>query len=302
MKLPAQVEVIEVGPRDGLQNIKTWIPTEVKLEIIDKLVASGIKAVEVTSFVSPKAVPQMADAVDIMRETRKKYGGDVKLIAIALNLVGVQRAIEAKVDQITFVVSASERHNQENSRQSIEQSLATFRSVCRIKGGTRIQLNIATAFTCPFIGNVDPAAVERIIAEALASGADQVGIADTIGTATPLQVDTLLERVRQVYPDYPFILHIHDTRGMGLANTVTAMNRGITRFETSVGGLGGCPFAPGAAGNIATEDLVNMLQAMHISTGINLPRLLATVHRVQELIPATLNGHMVNAKIFDYEK
>lgn len=294
MKLPAQVELIEVGPRDGLQNIATWVPTETKLEIIDALAASGIKKIEMTSFVHPKAIPQMADAATVLSEAKKKYQGKVTCIALVPNLFGAKKAIEAGADAITFVISASERHNLENTRQTVEQSLTALAEVCRLKGNVQARLVIATAFACPFAGVTPPRAVLRIIEAGLKAGVDDIDLADTIGTANPCHTETLLTEVLRQYPNYPFILHIHDTQGMGLANTLTALTLGFTRFEASVGGLGGCPFAPGAAGNIASEDMVNMFHQMGIKTGVDLEKLLLAARLVKEKLPVPLSGHMVN--------
>ena len=296
MNLPKTVEITEVGPRDGFQNLKDWIPTEEKLAVIEQLIAAGFTRVELTSFVHPKAVPQMADAAEILSTIKTKYAGQVQCIALVPNLFGAKRAIELGADEITFVISASEAHNVANTKQTVEQSLAAFEEVCKIKGNTIVRLSVATAFTCPFAGNVPPENVIRIIETGLKAGANEIMLADTIGTANPLQVEALLQLLMPTYGK-DFVLHIHDTHGMGLANVLTCLQMGITRFETSVGGLGGCPFAPGAAGNIATEDLANMLQGIGIETGINLEQLIAVASAVRKFSPAPLSGHLQYAKI-----
>ena len=296
MNLPKTVEITEVGPRDGFQNLKDWIPTEEKLAVIEQLIAAGFTRVELTSFVHPKAVPQMADAAEILSTIKTKYAGQVQCIALVPNLFGAKRAIELGADEITFVISASEAHNVANTKQTVEQSLAAFEEVCKIKGNTVVRLSVATAFTCPFAGNVPPENVIRIIETGLKAGANEIMLADTIGTANPLQVEALLQLLMPTYGK-DFVLHIHDTHGMGLANVLTCLQMGITRFETSVGGLGGCPFAPGAAGNIATEDLANMLQGIGIETGINLEQLIAVASAVRKFSPAPLSGHLQYAKI-----
>lgn len=292
MKLPKEIEIIEVCPRDGFQNIKTFIPTETKIEIIDKLVDCGFKWIEATSFVHPKAIPQMADAAEVLKTVKEKHAGKVGFIALAPNLYGAQRAIEAGADAITFVISASEKHNLENTRQTIEQSVTAFTEVCKIKGGCKVRLAVATAFDCPFAGRVDPKQVISLVEAGLAAGADEVILADTIGTATPLQIEALLSLLTDKYPQISFILHIHDTQGMGLANIVTALNLGLTRFETAAFGLGGCPFAPGAAGNIATEDLVNMMHKMNIATGLDYGKILQVARYVEDRIGIPPMGHM----------
>ena len=296
MNLPKTVEITEVGPRDGFQNLKDWIPTEEKLAVIEQLIAAGFTRIELTSFVHPKAVPQMADAAEILPTIKTKYAGQVQCIALVPNLFGAKRAIELGADEITFVISASEAHNVANTKQTVEQSLAAFEEVCKIKGNTIVRLSVATAFTCPFAGNVPPENVIRIIETGLKAGANEIMLADTIGTANPLQVEALLQLLMPTYGK-DFVLHIHDTHGMGLANVLTCLQMGITRFETSVGGLGGCPFAPGAAGNIATEDLANMLQGIGIETGINLEQLIAVASAVRKFSPAPLSGHLQYAKI-----
>ena len=292
MQLPAKVEIIEVCPRDGLQNIKTPIPTEVKIAIIDQLVDCGFSWIEATSFVHPRAIPQMADAAEVLTTVKARHGSKVGFIALAPNLFGAKRAIEAGADAITFVASASEKHNLENTRQTIEQSIAAFAEVCRIKAGRKVRLAIATAFDCPFAGAVAPAQVDKLIAAGLAAGADEFVLADTIGTASPRQLDALLSLVRVKYPQIPFILHIHDTQGMGLANVLTALNFGVTRFEGSAFGLGGCPFAPGAAGNIATEDLVNMLHKLGVDTGLHYERIIQVAHFIEAKLGILPVGHM----------
>jgi hydroxymethylglutaryl-CoA lyase len=293
MKLPVSVEITEVGPRDGFQNIKSFIPTEYKIHIIEKLVDCGLKRIEITSFVHPKAVPQMADAADVLTRIKQKYPKLITCIALAPNLFGAERAIASGADEITFVISASERHNLENTQQTIEQSLVAFASVCKIKGPVLVRLSVATAFTCPFTGPVPAENVMNIIEAGVAAGADGIMLADTVGTANPLQIETLLQLLTPRFHD--LVLHIHDTHGMGLANVLTALTMGITRYETSIGGLGGCPFAPGAAGNIATEDLVNMCHQMNIETGIDLKKLIETANILETTIPDSLSGHMVHA-------
>ncbi len=292
--LPKYVEVIEVGPRDGFQNIKEWIPTDTKLKIIEGLIACGFKRMEVTSFVHPKAIPQMADSAEVLGIIRSKYPG-LKKIALAPNLYGAKKAIEAGADEITFVISASERHNLENTRQTHEQSIAALAEVCKMKGTVKVRLAVATTFDCPFSGRVPLGNVVKLIEAGLQAGADDVYFADTIGTADPVHVEEVVGEIQRRYPNLPITLHIHDTRGMGLANVVTALNMGVTRFEAAVGGLGGCPFAPGAAGNIATEDMINMLHQMKIETNIDLEQLIKVARLTGELLPAVPTGHMVRA-------
>lgn len=292
MILPQNVEIIEVCPRDGFQNLKAFIPTKIKISIIDKLVDCGFKWIEATSFVHPKALPQMADAAEVLRAAKKKHGAEVRFIALAPNLFGAQRAIDAGADAITFVVSASEKHNLENTKQTIEQSLSAFKEVCAIKGATRIRLGIATSLNCPFSGEIAPEQVARIVDNGMEAGADDIMFADTIGCATPILMEKLLSHMTKRYPTVPFILHIHDTHGMGLANVLTSLQFGMTRFESALFGLGGCPFAPGAAGNIATEDLVNMLHKMGVHTGLDFEKILIAARYVEEQLGIPPVGHM----------
>ncbi len=296
MVLPDRVEVMEVGPRDGFQNFCRFIPTEQKLNIVDLLVQAGFQTVEVTSFVHPRAIPQMADAEKVLTTAREKWANKVKLAVLVPNLYGARKAVALGADEMSYVISASERHNLENTRQTIEQSLSALREIVSNKENVKLRLSVATAFDCPFSGKTDPAAVVRIIEAGLAAGVDDLMIADTIGTANPLQVEALLALLRHRYPGADFVLHVHDTRGMGLANCLKALEMGIQRFESSAGGMGGCPFAPGAAGNVATEDLVNMLHEMGIQTGISLPGLMAAVEKIAEIVDYPLDSHLYRAK------
>lgn len=297
LKLPGKVEIIEVGPRDGFQSVKSPIPTETKIEIISRLVGCGFNRIEATSFVHPKAIPQMGDAAAVLKAVKSRHPKDVRFIALVPNMFGAERAIECGADEITFVVSASERHNLENTKQFIDHSLAALAQVCGIKGERLVRLAVATAFECPFSGLVSPEQVVKVIDAGLEAGADEVILADTIGTATPLQVERLLTEVTARYPQNSFTLHIHDTQGMGLANVLTALTYGITRYETAIYGLGGCPFAPGAAGNIATEDLANMLTRMGIDTGIDFVKVIDTARFVEENLGISPVGHMMRSAI-----
>lgn len=292
LKLPKSVEIIEVCPRDGFQNIKTPIPTETKIAILDKLVDCGFAWIEATSFVHPKAIPQMADAAEVLTAAKAKHGAKIGFVALAPNLFGAQRAIEAGADAITFVISASEKHNLENTRQTIAQSVAALTEVCKIKKDRKVRLAVATAFDCPFAGPIAPDMVLPVVEAGMSAGADEIVLADTIGTATPLQMEALLSELLPQYPQLSFILHIHDTQGMGLANVLTALKLGVTRFETAAFGLGGCPFAPGAAGNIATEDLVNMLHKMNIATGLDYGKVMEAAVYIEEKLGIVPVGHM----------
>lgn len=296
MNLPEKIELSEVGPRDGFQNIKEWIPTATKLEIIDLLVGCGFKKMEVTAFVHPKYVPQMADSKEIVAAVKSKYK-DVLFNVLTPNLRGVTNAIEAGANMVSYIISASERHNFENTKQTIDQSLEGLKEVCKVAGetGTKVCLALPTSFNCPWTGKVPVENVIKIIEAGLSMGVHEFGVGDTIGSANPVQVKELCDILYDKFPDLNLVMHLHDTRGMGLANVLASMEAGVTRFETSIGGLGGCPFAPGAAGNIATEDMVNMLDGMGIESGIDLDKVMKAAYRAQELLPVPISSHMTSA-------
>lgn len=295
--LPERIEIMEVCPRDGFQSVKEFIPTEHKVAIIDKLAATGVSAMEVTSFVSPKAIPQMADAAEVMAEFNKKWKGRLTSIALIPNVRGAEGALASGADWMNFVISASEDHNKANTRRTVEESLAEMETVAGMKGAVKLRVAVATAFACPFAGPVAPEKVLKVIDRALAAGADGITMADTIGTADPKSLTSTLSEVRKHYPDYPFTLHLHDTYGMALANMVAAMELSFASFDAAAGGLGGCPFAPGAAGNAATEDMVNMAESMGISTGVDLLKVLAAVREMESVYGLRINSHLAVTKV-----
>ncbi|NLB84161.1 MAG: hydroxymethylglutaryl-CoA lyase [Synergistaceae bacterium] len=294
--LPKSVEIVEVCPRDGFQSVKEFIPTETKIAIIDELAGTGIKTMEVTSFVSPKAIPQMADAAEVMAAFRGKWKGRVTSVALIPNLRGAEGALAAGADWMNFVVSASEDHNRANTKRTVEESLAEMEKVASLKGDTKLRVSVATAFACPFAGAVAPEKVLKVIDNALEAGADGITLADTIGTADPKYLASTISVIREKYGDYPFTLHLHDTYGMALANMLTALEMGFASFDAAAGGLGGCPFAPGAAGNAATEDMVNMAHQMGIETGIDLMKLLAAVRKMRSAWGLTIASHLAATK------
>jgi len=297
LPLPGAVEIMEVCPRDGFQSVKEFIPTEHKVAIIDGLAETGISAMEVTSFVSPKAIPQMADAADVMAEFKKKWQGKVTSIALIPNLRGAEGALASGVDWINFVISASGDHNMANTRRTVDESIAEMEKVAALKGSTKLRVSVATAFACPFAGPVAPEKVLRVIDRALEAGADGITMADTIGTADPKYVTSTLSVIREKYGDYPFTLHLHDTYGMALANMAAAMGLGFASFDAAAGGLGGCPFAPGAAGNAATEDMVNMAESMGIKTGIDILKVLSVVRTMESVYGLKINSHLAATKM-----
>lgn len=297
MNFPQTVEIVEVGPRDGFQSISEFIPTELKLEIIDNLIKANFKKIEVTSFVSPKAIAQMKDAKEIMSELCKKYEQrDVVFNALVPNLFGAKAAYEAGVDEITYVISASAAHNKANVRRTREESFQELYEIKKQFPSLKIKFAIATAFGCPFDGNMPISEVKWMIEKGLHVEVDEICLADTIGIANPLQMNSVLTELKKSFDIQNYGLHLHDTRGMGLANVIVAMQCGISKFESAVGGVGGCPFAPGAAGNIASEDLINMLHSMGIQTGVNLEKVLETVKIVKSKIKPVLTSHLAYVK------
>ncbi len=295
MARPAKVLVGEVGPRDGLQIEADFIPTTTKIELINQLIDAGLREIEYSSFVSPRAVPQLADAADVLAGLNRSSG--VHLVALVPNGKGASRAIEAGVDEIRVFVSASESHNQKNVNRMIEDSLEGFEEVTKIAASADMPVSgaIATSFGCPFEGDVPVEQVGMIAKRYLELGMVGVGLGDTTGMATPPLVAERCRYLQDHVPDLPITLHFHNTRGIGLANVMAGLDEGIDRYESSFAGLGGCPFAPGATGNICTEDLVFLLHEMGIETGIDLQKLCGVAKRVEEVVGRTLPGQVMKA-------
>jgi hydroxymethylglutaryl-CoA lyase len=297
------VHICEVAPRDGLQNLDVFVPTEAKCALIDAIVASRISEIDAGSFVPPKVVPQFADVDAVMAHALTHQATNIG--ALVPNLKGAERAITAGVRSIYFVVSASEKHNQANVRRTVEEQLEGFRAVRAAidarPAATRPWLMgaVATSFGCSIQGEIPEAAVCRVARSFAEAGADEIGLADTVGYGTPALIKQIVGAVRRdVGTKIPLRLHLHDTLGTGLANAVAGLEVGIRRFDAAVSGLGGCPFAPGARGNIVTEDLVFMLERMGMSTGIDLEALLRTREILARHIAAKhLTGHLHEAGI-----
>lgn len=298
-RLPNRIQIVEVGPRDGFQNVKDFIATEDKIAIISSLIEAGINSVEVTSFVSPKAIPQLADAQKVCRAILEKYGETINASALVPNLKGALGAKEAGIREIACVISVSEAHNKANVNRTHEESLVELGKMIEALPDMKVRVDLATSFACPFAGWIEQEAVMRLAAEVTKMGIQDIVLCDTIGVATPDRVFNTTTLMKKEFPQVNFALHLHDTRGMGLVNTIAGLQAGITSFETSIGGLGGCPFAPGAAGNTATEDVVNMFTDMNIQTGIDLEKLLGATGLVAEKVKAPLTGHMFKAKLYD---
>ena len=291
MKLPPEVTIYEVGPRDGLQNEARTLPTADKIRFIDALVAAGIRAIEITSFVSPKWIPQLADAAEVARGVTRPPG--VKMSALVPNRRGLDTAMASGMKDIAVFLSASETHNKKNVNKTIADTLEAFREVVPIAraAGLGCRAYVSTVFGCPYEGDVDPARVVSLTGALRDLGVDQISLGDTIGVANPAQVEDVLGKILASNPVEALAVHFHDTQGTALANCLVAMQMGITTIDASAGGLGGCPYAPGASGNLATEDVVAMLHAMGVKTGIDLDKLVDASR-----MAATFVGHELPSK------
>ena len=272
-KLPRRVTIYEVGPRDGLQNEARMVPTADKIAFIDALSATGLQHIEITSFVSPKWIPQLGDAVEVARGITRRPG--VSYTALVPNRRGLDAALSAGMDEVAVFLSASETHNKKNVNKTIDETLKAFEQVVppALAAGARVRAYVSTVFGCPYEGDVAPAASVRLAQRLRDMGVYQVSLGDTIGVANPTQVERVLGEVLAVVPIEDIAVHFHDTQGTALANCLVAVTLGITTIDSSVGGLGGCPYAPGASGNLATEDVVGMLHSMGIDTGIDMDAL-----------------------------
>ena len=292
MHLPHTVEVVEVGPRDGLQNEPNMVSTEGKITLLRTLTTAGVKRFEATSFVSPKWIPQLADAANVIAGLPLAPG--VTYAGLVPNERGYERAKAAGLREVVLVISATEGHSRANLNRTVAEALVAIPVLAQrgLADGIHVRVSISTAFGCPFDGVPDIDRVLWIGERVVAAGIDEVTLCDTIGVADPHQVFETFTQVRHAHPDLKIGAHFHDTRGLALANVVAALDAGIRAFDASIGGLGGCPFAPGAAGNVATEDLVYMLSEMGIETGIDLERLLDVADLVAQLVE-----HPVRARI-----
>jgi hydroxymethylglutaryl-CoA lyase len=299
MKLPKRVTISEVGTRDGFQIEPEFIPTEQKIEVVNRLSACGLPRIEVTSFVHPKAVPQLKDAAEVMARITRRPG--TVYAALVPNDKGASRAVDAGVDEIHTVVSASESHNLANVNMTIAESLEKLRAVAEVaqRASVPVVAGISTSFGCPFEGEVSLDHLESMVARLADLGARGIALADTTGMANPAQVTRTLERLMPKFPGVEWTLHTHDTRAMAIPNILAAMGCGVTSFDASIGGLGGCPFAPGASGNVCTEDLVHCLHAMGVETGIDLDRLIETSRYVEQVVGRTLPGQIIKAGKWD---
>lgn len=295
MARPSKVVITEVGPRDGLQAECRFVPTEKKIKFINELIDAGVRRMEFSSFVSPRAVPQLADVLEVLNGIDRSRG--CTLAALVPNAKGAARAAEAGVDEMIVFVSASESHNQKNVNRSVDESLAGFAEVAKIAdaAGIPVQGAIATSFGCPFEGNVPAEQLGYIAKHFVELGFTGVVLGDTTGMATPPLVQRNVRYLQDKFPTLPIGLHFHNTRGIGLVNVIAGLDEGIDHYDSSFGGAGGCPFAPKATGNICTEDLVYLLNEMGIETGIDLDKLIKIAAEVEEAVGHDLPGQVMKA-------
>jgi hydroxymethylglutaryl-CoA lyase len=298
--MSTRIFINDVGVRDGFQIEKNFIPTETKIALIDQLSATGLAKIEATSFVHPKFVPNMADAETVLANIKRVKG--VTYTAITPNIKGMERAVAchsvgAKIDEMNLFMSASETHNMANVKRTTAQSLEDFAVMIPMAKAAGIRMNgcVSTSFGCPFEGAVPEARVLDFAAKYIALGFDGVTFADTTGMANPRQVERMMTEAVKRFPNTEITLHFHNTRGMGLANVIAGINAGVVHYDASIAGLGGCPFAPGATGNICTEDLVNMLQDMGFDTGVDLDKLLAASVKIPAIVGHDVPGQVMKA-------
>jgi hydroxymethylglutaryl-CoA lyase len=302
--IPDRVSVYEVSPRDGLQNESATVPLRGKLRLVDALVAAGLQRIEITSFVSPKWIPQLADADELAEALMSPTGGrtpppGVRFSALCPNARGLERAQKAGLDEIAVFMSASETHNKKNINKTIDATIAAFQETIgpAREAGMRVRGYVSTVWGCPYEGDIDPARAIAIAKELHAMGCYQISLGDTIGSGTPRQTREIMTRALGELPLEAIAMHMHDTRGTALANIMVGLELGIRSYDASVGGMGGCPYAPGAAGNVATEDLVYMLHGMGIQTGLDLERLVEAARAAESIVGRTLPGKVHQAGI-----
>lgn len=296
MTMPASIRITEVGPRDGLQNESAVMPAAEKVAFIDALSGSGVSEIEVTSFVSPKWVPQLADAVEVFERITRKPG--VAYAALVPNEQGMAAALEAKADKVAIFTAASETFSQRNTNASIAETLDRFKPVIEQakREDVPVRAYVSCVVACPYEGPIKPEQVRRVASALLDLGADELDLGETIGVAVPADIERLYDGLADLITPGETTLHLHDTRGAALACAYRAMQLGVTRFDSSCGGLGGCPYAPGAAGNLATEDLVYFCERMGVATGVNLDALLDAARQARAALGRPLPGRVFNAE------
>lgn len=295
MTTPKRVTIVEVGPRDGFQVEHEFIPTELKVEVVDAVARAGVRKIETSSFVSPKAVPQMADAAEVFASIHRRPG--TRYTALVPNLKGVELALAARADGVRLVVTTTETYNRKNVGMTVDESLEVCRRILRRVEDEPIAVEavIALAFGCPFEGAVSEDRVVEMAHRFVDMGVRELSIADSVGLGNPLMISSTMTRLRTELPEIAFSMHLHDTRGLGLANAAAAMRVGIDTFDSSIGGLGGCPVFPNGAGNIATEDLANLCEEMGIETGVDIAAIQAISGKMQEFLGRQLPSRVLLA-------
>jgi hydroxymethylglutaryl-CoA lyase len=294
LKLPKKVTIKEVGPRDGLQNEKQQVPTEAKVSWIESLSQTGLSYIEVSSFVHPKWIPQLADAASVLKRIKREQ--DLTYAALVPNLRGLDGALEAGVDEVSVFMSASEAHNRSNINKSIDETYPVLKEVVREAkmAGKSVRGYVSTVIGCPYEGYVAPAKVREVAECLFDMGIDELSLGETIGVGVPTQVEMLLEELLPHFGHERLAMHFHDTRGTALANIVKSLEMGITIFDSALGGLGGCPYAKGASGNVATEDLLYMLHEMDIETGVNLDSVLKSAQLIEKTLGKQLRSRQLD--------
>lgn len=285
--------IVEVGPRDGFQMERVFIPTSLKVATIDALAAAGLRKIEATSFVNPRVIPQMADAAEVMRRITRHPG--TAYIALVPNARGAERAVASGVDGVKLVICVTETYNRRNVGLSVNESVRELADIVGVAGRTPVEVVIALAFGCPLEGPVSEDAVVRLVGRVAALGIRDISIADSAGLAHPLQVAAMMRRLQRSFDGVSWSLHLHDTRGLGLANVLAALDEGITIFDASIGGLGGCPVVPGAAGNIATEDLAQLLATLDRDTGVDIDAVCEAARAVEAFLGRPLRSRVLRA-------
>lgn len=289
--------VYEVGLRDGLQNEAAFVPTKEKVALATMLADAGLRRIELTSFVSPRWIPQLADHAEVARDTPRRSG--VVYSALVPNKRGLDGALKAGLEEVAVFMSASEAHSRKNINKSVDEAVEILTEVTQLaqSSGLRVRGYLSTVFGCPYEGSVDPGRAHEVVRQLLGMGIDELSLGDTIGVANPLQVRRFVERISADVPLEKVALHMHDTRGTALANVLAGLDSGVRTFDSAFGGLGGCPYAPGASGNLATEDLVYMLEGMGVSTGVDLDRLIQASQYVSDLVGRALPSKVLQSEL-----
>lgn len=291
--MPRRVRIIEVGPRDGFQMEERLLPTDLKVRAIDRLAASGVTEIEAVSFVHPRVIPQMSDAEEVIARIDRRQG--VAYAALVPNLRGAERALHADVDRLHVVIAATQTYNQRNVGMSVEQSIAQLEKISRSARGVPLTATLAVTFGCPFEQQLPTDELVTRARQLAATGIEELGLADTAGLAHPPVIREVVGAVRAALPDLPLRLHLHDTRGLGIANALCAMELGVTSFDTSFGGLGGCPVMKGASGNVATEDLVNLCNEIGVETGIDLDIVRSVSRDLEQFLGRSLPSRVLQS-------